>query len=184
MGKKVHPKFEITGKKVSQASLKISKNDKKQINSLIKVLRPKVYITDSSSFKRLVQELTGNGSPISSPPPPSIQSPTEQVPDAIDIEDQSYPESGDDFSFDLSELCFIPPNPFTILENLPEPNIKTSFTVPDRSLEANYDQMELSQYREMESWLLEIEPIPFYDTYASIIQQDVCVYDYDLSGLL
>ncbi|KAK7276753.1 hypothetical protein RIF29_17899 [Crotalaria pallida] len=49
-------------KKLNQASLKISKknNEKQEFNSLIKVLRPKVYITDSSSFKKLVQELTGN----------------------------------------------------------------------------------------------------------------------------
>ncbi|KAK3183397.1 hypothetical protein Dsin_030683 [Dipteronia sinensis] len=47
--------------------MKISKNhhkqhhhhEKKQFNTLIKVLRPKVYITDSSTFKSLVQQLTG-----------------------------------------------------------------------------------------------------------------------------
>ncbi|KAL3754852.1 hypothetical protein ACJRO7_002016 [Eucalyptus globulus] len=54
---------------LSQASLKISKHQKKhqrrqqqqQFNSLIKVLKPKVYITDTFGFKKLVQELTGNG---------------------------------------------------------------------------------------------------------------------------
>ncbi|KDP38195.1 hypothetical protein JCGZ_04838 [Jatropha curcas] len=47
------------GKKVSS---RIPKNEKKQlmINNLIGELRPKVYITDTSSFKRLVQELTSN----------------------------------------------------------------------------------------------------------------------------
>ncbi|KAK4846565.1 hypothetical protein QYF36_019210 [Acer negundo] len=56
------------GKKKSPESvMKISKNhhkqhhhhEKKQFNSLINVLRPKVYITDSSTFKSLVQQLTG-----------------------------------------------------------------------------------------------------------------------------
>ncbi|GLT28290.1 hypothetical protein SLA2020_032320 [Shorea laevis] len=56
------------GKKISQAPAKISKSNiekKQRVNSLIKVLRPKVYITDSSSFKKLVQELSGNGVPVS-----------------------------------------------------------------------------------------------------------------------
>lgn len=56
---------------------KISKNNshhnhenKKDLNNLIKFLKPKVYITDSSNFKNLVQQLTGNGnSPIISSPP-------------------------------------------------------------------------------------------------------------------
>ncbi|KAK6916908.1 hypothetical protein RJ641_017659 [Dillenia turbinata] len=55
------------GKKLShQQSLKISKHGsskKKQLNiksnTLIKVLKPKVYITHISSFKQLVQQLTG-----------------------------------------------------------------------------------------------------------------------------
>ncbi|KAK6142281.1 hypothetical protein DH2020_022629 [Rehmannia glutinosa] len=52
--------------------MKISKHEKRQeLNSLIKILRPKVYITNTSNFKTLVQQLTGNGnySPLSSPPP-------------------------------------------------------------------------------------------------------------------
>lgn len=56
--------------------MKISKNHqaaeikKPQLSSLIKVLKPKVYITHSSNFKTLVQQLTGNGSPVSSPTTP------------------------------------------------------------------------------------------------------------------
>ncbi|GLT94043.1 hypothetical protein SLE2022_118060 [Rubroshorea leprosula] len=56
------------GKKISQAPAKISKiniEKKQRVNILIKVLRPMVYITDSSSFKKLVQELSGNGVPVS-----------------------------------------------------------------------------------------------------------------------
>lgn len=42
--------------------------NKKHLNKLIKLLKPKVYITSYSNFKTLVQQLTGNGSisPISS----------------------------------------------------------------------------------------------------------------------
>ncbi|KAL7605856.1 hypothetical protein Lser_V15G15425 [Lactuca serriola] len=57
---------------MSKASVKISKNhhhhhhQQQQLSSL----KPKVYITHSSTFKTLVQELTGNnGSPESSIPP-------------------------------------------------------------------------------------------------------------------
>ncbi|KAK0590763.1 hypothetical protein LWI29_031367 [Acer saccharum] len=59
---------ENMGKKKSPESvMKITKNhhkqhhhhEKKQFNSMINVLRPKVYITDSSTFKSLVQQLTG-----------------------------------------------------------------------------------------------------------------------------
>ncbi|KAF3951969.1 hypothetical protein CMV_022425 [Castanea mollissima] len=95
------------GKKVRQASLEVSKNER-QLQSLIKVLRPKVYITDSSSFKSLVQELTGNGSSITSPPTiePDVQ--LANVP-VIDIKDQEDPESSIEASFASleysSELC-------------------------------------------------------------------------------
>ncbi|PWA71702.1 hypothetical protein CTI12_AA256510 [Artemisia annua] len=49
------------GKQMSKASIKISKN-----NNHHQSLKPKVYITHSSSFKTLVQELTGkNGTAVS-----------------------------------------------------------------------------------------------------------------------
>ncbi|WCJ44532.1 hypothetical protein M5689_025194 [Euphorbia peplus] len=57
------------GKKPSitkTSSSRICKNEKKQFNSLIEVLRPKVYITNVSNFKTLVQELTGNNTSLSS----------------------------------------------------------------------------------------------------------------------
>ncbi|GJU01889.1 hypothetical protein Tco_1112227 [Tanacetum coccineum] len=49
------------GKQMSKASIKISKN-----NNHHQSLKPKVYIIHSSSFKTLVQELTGkNGTDVS-----------------------------------------------------------------------------------------------------------------------
>lgn len=42
------------------------------VDSLIRVLRPKVYITDSAAFKSLVQQLTGNGTAATIPSDPDI----------------------------------------------------------------------------------------------------------------
>ncbi|KAK1298103.1 hypothetical protein QJS10_CPB14g00488 [Acorus calamus] len=56
-----------------KASKKISKDDKKmkkQFNGMSKVLPPKVFIVDSTSFKDLVQELTGNNCGLISSRPP------------------------------------------------------------------------------------------------------------------
>ncbi|KAI3437521.1 uncharacterized protein J3R85_005293 [Psidium guajava] len=50
------------------ASRKVSKNNEKQHHSLIKVLKPKVYIRDACTFKRLVQELTSNAASVPSVP--------------------------------------------------------------------------------------------------------------------
>nr|GMD92602.1 dual specificity tyrosine-phosphorylation-regulated kinase 1A-like [Ipomoea batatas] len=79
---------------MGKKSLKISKNHhphhhrqpeikKPQLSSSIKVLKPKVYITHSSNFKTLVQQLTGNASPVSSPaipPTPIAHNPRYQEP--------------------------------------------------------------------------------------------------------
>ncbi|XVF31770.1 hypothetical protein REPUB_Repub17cG0020900 [Reevesia pubescens] len=98
------------GKKIlSQVqAVKISKtSDKKQLNSLIKVLRPKVYITDSSSFKTLVQHLTGNGATVSQSLPSSSPQMVEKVLTVIDVEDhdhESNPESSMESSFNASSL--------------------------------------------------------------------------------
>ena len=91
------------GKKVNQLASKTSKNEK-QLHSLIKVLRPKVYITDSSSFKQLVQELTGYRSQTTAKPEE-----TEKVVPVVEIEDQGEIPSTTTLSMDSSfysfELC-------------------------------------------------------------------------------
>lgn len=51
------------------AMVKQCKQRQQHNNISIKALRPKVYITDSSSFKSLVQRLTGNAN---TPPPPPL----------------------------------------------------------------------------------------------------------------
>ncbi|ERN09176.1 hypothetical protein AMTRI_Chr03g142420 [Amborella trichopoda] len=66
---------------INQGSLKIC-SDRKPMSSLMKVVRPKVYITDSERFKALVQELTGNGLP-----PPSHKHQVKKAGPVIDTKD-------------------------------------------------------------------------------------------------
>ncbi|CAA2961647.1 Hypothetical predicted protein [Olea europaea subsp. europaea] len=179
------------GKKPSQSSLKISKNSKKQqhpINNLIKNLRPKVYIIDSSNFKNLVQELTGNGngnenSPVmvSSPPPPYAPTslPVEEVRTIIDIEDRAYQENSLNFSFG-SSTCFS-----TSSES---PNLQYRLPEPMNYLLENSQNIEFSsQYGDIESLLFEMDQISNYTTddpcYA-MIHQELRVSDYNFSGLV
>ncbi|EEF46111.1 conserved hypothetical protein [Ricinus communis] len=88
------------GKKLGQlASSEVSNNnDKKQFNNWIKVLRPKVYITDTSSFKKLVQELTGNGTAVSKLQ--TVEKST--VPSSISEDHKDQPESSLETSLDSS----------------------------------------------------------------------------------
>lgn len=193
------------GKKVGQASLEVSKNER-QLLSLIKVLRPKVYITDSSSFKRLVQELTGNGSSITSPPTiePDVQ--LANVP-VIDIKDQEDPESSIEASFASleysSELCHQVSlseelnqvsNPIYLYDSTFEDSaVNFDSTFQDSAV--NYDStfqdstvnygVDLFAYNDLDSWLLDMEPFPFYNDHAQI-DEEVSIYDYDyeFSGLL
>ncbi|KAG6416804.1 hypothetical protein SASPL_124244 [Salvia splendens] len=104
------------GKKSSQAAMKAPNNKKQQSNSLMKILRPKVFITDSSNFKTLVQQLTGNATSNSSaspPPPPPHESfdvsfdsscfgtPLEGSPDSRELDSFEY---GFDFSSQIMDL--------------------------------------------------------------------------------
>ncbi|KAK3008420.1 hypothetical protein RJ639_014757 [Escallonia herrerae] len=150
------------GKKVinsQSTALRISKNEKKQLNSLIRVLRPKVYITDSSSFKGLVQELTGNGneSPVFSPPPP-MQKTIDGVP-VIDIKDHGYEDSSTELSYNSSDL-FVPTS-FPALDS----------SLPELCFPAPYE-MGLSQERDLESWLLDMD-VYNYDGFVPAIQQEI-----------
>ncbi|TXG54543.1 hypothetical protein EZV62_019799 [Acer yangbiense] len=73
---------------------------KQQLNHLIKVLRPKVYITDTSNFKSLVQQLTGNINATSSSslslPPSSQSSPLDRTEVVLHVEDDHHIHGGDD----------------------------------------------------------------------------------------
>ncbi|KAK3183396.1 hypothetical protein Dsin_030682 [Dipteronia sinensis] len=72
---------------------------KQQLNHLIKVLRPKVYITDTSNFKSLVQQLTGNINATSSSslsPPSSQSSPLDRTEVVLHVEDDHHHIQGGD----------------------------------------------------------------------------------------
>lgn len=85
------------GKKISK-----NKDQKHQFQSLIKVLRPPVYITDSSTFKNPVQELTGKFETRSSatPSPPVIESQIIHIEDEGDDKCSSEVSSSFDVSMD------------------------------------------------------------------------------------
>lgn len=206
------------GKKLSQASVKITKkNDHKkqqqqQLNSLINVLRPKVYITDSSSFKSLVQELTGNGNIplVSSPPPHPIVLLDDHVLPApvIEIDDDvtmvgynCYQQGSPDFSSFASSELSVPTNSLTpSLDYYCSPEelgihhqpTTTAFNELDSSLANNINNDDnidhLSQYRNVESWLLEMDPFlnsNYERGYVPLnILPEACMYDYELSGLI
>ncbi|GFZ12717.1 hypothetical protein Acr_23g0011020 [Actinidia rufa] len=162
-----------------KSSMKISKEDhKKQISSLTRILRPKVYITDSSTFKSLVQQLTGNGTS-----PPATTIPQVPVP-------QNFPSWADS----PPELSSMP----IALESSPEPTFTStaSESSSDNSLAVHnlYDHDQPMIHYDVDmKWLFEIDLEKFPDHhdsngYAPISlsdqQQEVCVYDYELSGLI
>ncbi|KAJ9168176.1 hypothetical protein P3X46_019735 [Hevea brasiliensis] len=160
------------GKKLSEASPRISKNEKKQLNSWIKVLRPKVYITDSSSFKRLVQELTGNGTTT-----PTIISKPQTVDKKLTITSSSIEDHGDpESSLETSTLdSFEFPNQVI---SFPE-GLSQSYTEDNTS-----DDLWMNQQGDLESLLLDIDPNPFYGCLSQINQEEVSIYDYEISEVL
>lgn len=140
----------------SQSSLKISKNsEKKSLNSLISALRPKVYITDSLSFKQLVQELTGNGNP---------NGPHEELP-------LPRMEEGPMDSSDGCSTGQLNQEGYRVLLNDTAPECPAS----DRSVDF--------AYRDLESWLLDTGDDQFYYSY-DLSSAGVSVNNYELSGLL
>ena len=180
------------GKKVSQASVKISKDQKQQFNSLIKVLRPKVYITDSSSFKKLVQELTGNGSsttlsPNTLSPPPSEPNMVENCP-IIGDEVQRDPETSVDVSVSTEATSNTSETCYAALMNEEFNQVCNQMCLEDTVFQDSVASQPLDHmlaYQNLESLLFDTDPNPFYNYYAQIEQQEeVSIYDYELYGLL
>ncbi|RDX90505.1 hypothetical protein CR513_27620, partial [Mucuna pruriens] len=162
------------GRQVSQASVKISKDDhqKHQLNSLIKVLRPKVYITDSSSFKKLVQELTGNGSPITLSPPPLEPNMVENCPLVIGTDPETSPDvsiSPEATSNYSPELCY------DALMNEEFNQVCNQLCLDDLAFQdsvANQSIDHFLAYQNLESLLFDVEPNPFYNCYEQMEQPD------------
>lgn len=172
------------GRKISQASPKISKDEpqKHQFKSLIKVLRPKVYITDSSSFKKLVQELTGNGSPTTLSPPPLEPNMVQSCP-FIGTESHGDPETScDDVSVSPDANS---PELYDALMNEEFNQVCNQLSLDGLAFQesvANIDH--LLAYQNFESLLFDVEQNPLYSCYEQMVQPDVSIYDYELSGLL
>lgn len=184
------------GKKLSEASLKIPKNQKQQLSSLIKALRPKVYITHSSGFKKLVQELTGNNTASSTTISASSYSPSSApkmdpqnciiLADDVQITDHLELEA----SFDSSEVS---------ASSSSEANTTTSCSssefccynqtcLDDTTLgrsEANQSMDHFLAYQNLETQLFdaEVERDFLHDCYAQP-EQEVSTYEYELWGLL
>ncbi|MFQ6633880.1 hypothetical protein Gotur_012068 [Gossypium turneri] len=168
------------GKKIiSQVKGKISKTDKKPLmNSMIKVLRPKVYIIDSSSFKSLVQELTGN--PTVSSPSSSSSSSEKMVP-VIEVEDDhGNPESSMEYSasFDASVESFRACNGLTL--PLDDSNISSEYMLMNQR-ESSLLYGDLQAFLELDA---DEQCFGGLDNVYSEIGQEVSIYDYELSGLI
>ncbi|XVF81679.1 hypothetical protein PTKIN_Ptkin15bG0174600 [Pterospermum kingtungense] len=186
------------GKKILKSG-----SEKKQLNSaLMKVLRPKVYITDSSSFKSLVQQLTGNGtSPSSSPSSSSSSSSLPQivenlVPVDVDVEliddhgRHGNPESSmETSSFDESveacnQLAFMSSEeinqayrPMRFEETITSSeNLFMNILQHDQVSLANGDIQTLLQQ-------LDDDDDDSFNLYSQI-EQELSIYDYELSGLI
>ncbi|KAH1081789.1 hypothetical protein J1N35_021550 [Gossypium stocksii] len=177
MGKKIISKVKA---KISKASC----SDKKLLmNSMIKVLRPKVYIIDSSSFKSLVQELTGNPT-VSSPSSSSSSSPqiSEKMVPVIGVEDDHHgnPESSMEYSasFDASVESFPACNGLTM--PLDDTNISSEYMLMNQR-ESSLVYGDLQAFLELDA---DEQCFGGLDNVYSEIGQEVSIYDYELSGLI
>lgn len=167
------------GKKPSGASLKISKNQNQQFSSLIKVLRPRVYITDTSTFKKLVQELTGNNG--SSKAKPEVDHENNYLLEGSEVQTDHLGET--ETSFEGS------PTSSEATSSSSEFCCNQTYLDDDTILggsEADQYLDHLLPCQNLEALLLdvEVEPSPLYDCYAQT-EQEVSIYDYELwEGLL
>ena len=182
----------VTGQaESSKASKNNNIHEKKDLNRLIKVLRPKVYITDSASFKMLVQELTGNGSsssPIASQSTIPMKPQERRIKEAlvIDVEEEYLgdPESSFESSIEaepyscefLNQLCLDQEfNQMCKEIGLEDMNSGSS--------QANQLDTDLFAYCDIDSSLLDTtNPYTFCGGFDQF--QDVSIYDYELFGLL
>ncbi|KAF8007812.1 hypothetical protein BT93_K1720 [Corymbia citriodora subsp. variegata] len=176
------------GKKVmvsEASSVKVSRNHEKkprpdhhhQLHCQIKDLKPKVYITDASSFKRLVQELTGNAA--SNPAVPSS-------PNSILT---SCPETASGGSAQVQEPMSLPVEDrdhhgvsWSMMAEVQVPVIESSQITGDIDHPVGLVGLE-----ELESWLLEDVDhlaVPFSESsYYYDHHQEVSIYDYGFSGM-
>ncbi|CAL1406784.1 unnamed protein product [Linum trigynum] len=156
------------------------------------ILRPKVYITDISNFKTLVQELTGNGAPVAAQrePSPSSERETYYYPEfkrsdsvetATSVDGSSVESSGTP-SFNQEEMNGF--QPYGYYDQLGLYSLEEDTTTSDdmlADLEALLADMDQHQF-----------PLVFDANYSSsephhnIHQQeaDLSIYDYDFTGIV
>lgn len=167
-----------------------------------------VYILkDPSTFKNLVQELTGNGnfgstssactSPLVSSPPCTITSKPidhEQVPVTqsnmvYNIQDYGFQESSPELSYDSSDLISVPVMSDSSQETID--HMPTTLLNKEYDLQSTWDMVSFPlQYEEMGPWFSEMDALVYnnYDSYALQLQPvmppEVCVFDYDISAIM
>ncbi|KAK1388747.1 VQ domain-containing protein [Heracleum sosnowskyi] len=184
----------------------ISKKSSDKKNNLQSAYQVHI-LKDPSTFKNLVQELTGNGnlgsassactSPLVSSPPCAITSkPIDyeqvQVPvlqsNMVDnTEEYGFQESSPELSFDSSDLISIP----VMSDSSQETNdyMPTTLLSKEYDLQSTWDMVTFPlQYEEMGSWFSEMDALVYcnYDSYAlqPVMPPEVCVFDYDLSAIM
>ncbi|XAR49509.1 hypothetical protein NMG60_11032735 [Bertholletia excelsa] len=177
--------------------------DKKHLQSLIKVLRPKVYITDSCSFKALVQQLTGNSNNDHDVPP------TSSSPVIIDLDNHHHREESCSTQLnsrstpmsvaaamdgvDQTQSIYAPSAASASEESL------SSLAIPDHVQDhhlgvlQNNNTHSSSQLKDLETWLLEFDHhhyFPYFDgsNHVPLALPEIDVYNYncnfDFSGLI
>ncbi|KAI3730395.1 hypothetical protein L1987_61565 [Smallanthus sonchifolius] len=189
----------------TQPSLKISKKQPThQFNNLIKVLKPKVFITTSSNFKTLVQELTGNGSQ-TAVPPTTMHGVSSEPTHVIHLDDHyDSPGPSLDYSLDpsLDHSLDCSPDPSfdcsldPSLGCSPDPSLDDMFTPFDCSngsseelglqfpedLVMDYVNHEI-ELANIESWLLDIDP-PACIRDEPFMPMNTYEYDYNLPFIM
>lgn len=145
------------GKKQGKIESKISKKTEKkfEIGNWIKVVKPKVFITDSSSFKNLVQELTGKAKTITAAN--SGEQPETSF-DSLEFGGKLVANYGNQSQSDERSICF------------DDVNSSKSYGVNIKDHKLVWDDLEL---------LISDIDYPIPNCYS-----EVSVYDYELSGLL
>ncbi|KAL1307634.1 hypothetical protein HN51_049533 [Arachis hypogaea] len=173
-----------------KSSHKLSKNHERQqqqLKSLINVLKPKVYITDTSSFKQLVQELTGinNGSSSSSFEQTIIGSEVQRNHPDIDTSFEASVET-EATTNSPSELCYsaVPILNDEEFDQVCNQMMFMEDVFLENTIASTQNPVPFSTYQNLESLLFDVEPThQFYNSYEQI-DQGVSIYDYELSGLL
>lgn len=185
------------GKRLTQQPcLKIAKKQPThQFNNLIKVLKPKVYITNSSNFKNLVQELTGNGS--QTPIIPSFSSPiampiaSSEPPHVIEIDDDDSPVPSLEYSSDPS-LEF---SSDASLNYSPDPSLDNMFMTFDSSYCSSeelgsqcpqdrvMDYVNEMELRNLETWLLDFDPSAIFHD-VPFVPMNSYEYEYNLPSIM